>query len=177
MAALERAGVKWVLVGTHGANVYHDQSRATGNVDALVRARDYGIAIENLRGEFPRLRVEEKAGLACFVDFKFNVKVMHLLKPASPLYKAALSNSVPIARGYSIPTLEMALAEKFATIALPDYPMDRRYQAAADFANIVGNNRNVIELAKLQELADLYGAGVNDDGDAIAVPFDFMPPV
>src|SRR5262249_9409519 len=48
IAALHEAGIKPVLMGTHGINGYRDQARATDDVDVLVTKRDVRKAIRVL---------------------------------------------------------------------------------------------------------------------------------
>src|SRR5580692_10984724 len=56
---LNKAKVRFVLMGTYGINGYRYQARATQDVDVLVWAKDHERAVAALRAGFPRLKLED----------------------------------------------------------------------------------------------------------------------
>src|SRR5262245_13677356 len=55
IAALHRAGVNPVLMGTHGLSGYRSEARATQDVDVLVTKKDVRKAVWVLEQEYPYL--------------------------------------------------------------------------------------------------------------------------
>ena len=53
---LNKAGVRFVLMGTHGIGGWRSAPRATEDVDFLVRQKDHQKAVEAVRKSFPELK-------------------------------------------------------------------------------------------------------------------------
>src|SRR5262245_25026066 len=76
------------------------------------------------------------------------------MKPNQPLHRVAMRYTRRIetrARVYHVPSLEFALAMKFAAMVSPFRATDKKYIDAADFMRIVGANP-AIDLDKLVQL-------------------------
>src|SRR5438067_2353696 len=68
IAALHRAGVRCVLMGTHGLGGWRSEPRATQDVDVLVPKRDVRKAVRALRERYPDLEVSDTPAVARFID-------------------------------------------------------------------------------------------------------------
>lgn len=154
IAALHKAGIKCVLMGVHGINVYRDQARATQDVDVLVTKKDVRKAVRVLEEAFPYLEVRENAAVARFIDPVTQKVVLDVMKPASQAMQTVFRNVVPIGATHRIPDLEMALISKFMAMFSTNRRMDKRQLDAGDFGNMVMHNRARIDLQKLKRLGD-----------------------
>lgn len=92
------------------------------------------------------------------------------MKPKQPLCRVALKHTRVVGAGkqaHKIPTIEIALAMKFAFMMNPDRQDLDKYQDAADFGRIVYANPE-INSEKLAELGDLVypegGKGLLEKG-------------
>lgn len=169
IAALHRAGIHFVLMGTHGINGYRDQARATQDVDVLVTKKDTRKAVRLLQQTFPYLEVNENAAVARFLDPVTQKVVIDVMKPASRAMQTVFRYTIPIRGTHRIPDLEMALASKFAAMKAPTRRRDRKMQDLADFGNMVITNRQVLDVPKLQRLGDkVYPRGGQMIFDLIA---------
>jgi hypothetical protein len=86
--------------------------------------------------------------------------VIDLMKPNQPLFKVAFRQTIQEAEGYLIPTLEFALASKFAAMVSPNRQERKKYLDAADFMSIVEKNAPAIRLDRLRRLGErVYPGG------------------
>jgi hypothetical protein len=150
---LHAAGINPVLMGTHGINGYRDEARASQDVDVLVTKREVRKALRALEQAFPSLKVHENAAVARFVDPASQTVVLDVMKPSSQVMQLVFRNSVAVGDKYRIPTLEMALVSKYAAIRSPNRIPRKRHLDRADFTSMVEENRDVLDLDKLQKLA------------------------
>lgn len=150
---LNKAKVKVILMGTHGIGGYRDQSRATEDVDVLVRLADLRKAIKALRAAFPQLTFQDMTVVVRFRDPATGKPVIDLMKPLEPVYQLALRSTVKVGT-YYIPSLEMALVSKFAAMTSPNRSYDKKLIDGGDFVNMVRKNLKDIDRAKLRRLAD-----------------------
>lgn len=154
IAALHRAGINCVLMGTHGINGYRDEARATQDVDVLVVKKDVRKAVRTLQRLFPKLEVRENASVARFFDTVTGKVVIDVIKPSSRAMQMVFRNSIPIGKTHRIPTLEMAVISKFLAMQGTRRTMGKRMQDATDMVNMVVQNRRVLDVARLKQLAD-----------------------
>lgn len=156
---LNKAEVRFVVMGTHGISGYRDEARATQDVDVLVRRRDHLKAVAAIHKAYPKLVVVDQTAVTRFKDPVTDKGVIDLMKPYDPLYRLAFRNVVPVGSSYVIPSLEMALASKFAAMISPNRPPDKKHIDAGDFINIVRHNQDDIDLKKLKKLGDAVYEG------------------
>ncbi len=154
IAALHGAGINPVLMGTHGINVYRDEARATQDVDVLVTKREVRKAIRVLEEAFPYLEIMENSAVARFVDPVSQKGVLDVMKPSSQSMQAVFRNTVAIHDTHRIPTLEMALVAKFTALTAPNRRRVKRIQDLADFGNVLQNNRTVLDVDKMERIAE-----------------------
>jgi len=157
--ALNQAGVKFVVMGTHGIAGYRSEPRATQDVDVLVTKRDHQKAVTAIRKAFPKLGVLETPGVTRFTHPATGKGVIDLMKPSLPLYQLTFRNCVTVGGAYSIPNLEMALAAKFAAMVSPNRDPDKKLIDAGDFVNVVRYNRGDLDLRKLKRFGETVYPG------------------
>ncbi len=157
---LNRARNDFILMGTYGINGYRDQSRATQDVDVLVRAADHDRAVALLQENYPQLEVADYPVVTRFLDPRNARPVINVMKPASASLQAAFKNSVPVGKSHRIPNLEMALVSKFAAMVSPNRIQSKKLVDGGDFVNVVETNLAAIDQKKLRRLAEkVYRGG------------------
>jgi hypothetical protein len=89
------------------------------------------------------------------------VVLVHLIKQRELLFSAIFKNAVPITDApirYRVPTLEMALALKFAPMVSLNRSDDKKMYDAGDFIRMVRANPTLNQ-TKLSELGELVYPG------------------
>jgi hypothetical protein len=159
---LNKAGVKYVLMGTHGVGGWRSEARATDDVDFLIQKRYHAKAVRAIQQTFPELEMHDLAMVTRFVDPATKKVVVDLMKPAEPFYQAVFKNSVQAGFTHRIPDLEMALVCKFAAMISPHRSPKKKHIDAGDFMDIVEENSEVIDFGKLRRLAEKVHPGGGD---------------
>jgi hypothetical protein len=154
IAALHRAGVRCVLMGTHGLGGWRSEARATQDVDVLVTKKDLRKAVRALAEAYPELEFEDTPVVARFTDPATRQRVIDVMKPTQAVYQVVFRHTLPVGQTHRIPDLEMALAAKFAAMVSPNRLPDKKLIDAGDFVNVVRHNRDKINLQKLKRLGD-----------------------
>jgi hypothetical protein len=161
ITVLNNAKVQFMLVGAHGIGGWMKKSRATNDVDVIVAARGHKKAIKALTDAFPQLFVDDLPVVTRLRDRETQDVAIDVMKTHQDLFREALKNTVTIHAGrqaYKIPSLEMALALKFAPM-VSIYRSDiDKYQDAHDFGKIVVSNPE-IAMEKLVALGELVYPG------------------
>ena len=160
IAVLNRAGVRFVLMGTHGVGGWRSEPRATEDVDVLVQKRYHRKAVHAIQRAFPDLEMHDQQVVTRFVDPTTRMVAIDLMKPYEPFYQAVFTNSVPAGRTHRVPDLEMALVSKFAAIMSPNRVRKKKLIDAGDFLDIVEQNQEIIDMVKVCRLAEkVYRGG------------------
>lgn len=159
IAALNRAGIRPVLMGTHGLVGYRSESRATEDVDVLVTKREVRKALRVLEQEFSYLEVVDTAVVTRFRNAATQKIVLDVMKPISQATQAVFRNTLAVGRTHRIPTLEMALASKFLAIISATRGQAKKLVDMGDFVDVVQHNRAVLNLEKLSRLANTVHPG------------------
>ncbi|MEX2214120.1 MAG: hypothetical protein WD768_08335 [Phycisphaeraceae bacterium] len=170
---LNKAGVRFVLMGAHAmAGWLKGEARATLDVDVLIRKQHHKKAVAAISAAFPSLIAEENPVVTRFRDPALDVVVIDLMKPSHDIHAAVFENTVSGGKSHDIPSLEMALASKFAAMMSPNRQQPRKLTDAGDFGNMTLANRDKIDREKLHSLGELVypGGGV----DIIAMMDDFL---
>ncbi|MGE3804999.1 MAG: hypothetical protein AB7K24_10035, partial [Gemmataceae bacterium] len=160
---LNQAKIRFVLMGMHGIGGWRDEPRSTQDVDILIDGKDHSKAVKAIRTAFPGLLKQDFPVVTRFLDRATKKEVIDLMKPSVPLLEAAFTHSQRVGRTHAIPTLEMALALKFAAMISPDRRYDKKLQDGADFVNITNTNLSAISRGKLKELGEMVYAGGGDE--------------
>jgi hypothetical protein len=159
---LNAAKVSFTLVGAHGLGGWTGKPRATEDVDVVVGPRHVKKAVTALTKAFPNLVVDDHPAVVRLRDRETGAVSIDVMKPNQDVIRAALKNTREVRSGrlrYKVPSLEMALALKFAPmVSLNRSELDKQ-QDAVDFGRIVLANSNIDldTLAKLGEL--VYPSG------------------
>jgi hypothetical protein len=154
IAALNKAGVSFVLMGTHGINGYRSEARATQDVDVLVVKKDIRKAVRTLERVFPYLETVENSAVVRFVDPVTQKSVVDVIKPSSEAIREVFRHAVPVGKSHRIPDLEAAVFSKYLALTGPNRKPAKKLLDAADFTDIVVHNRAVIDLDKLLRLGN-----------------------
>jgi hypothetical protein len=164
VAALNQAEVNFVLVGAHGLSGWVADPRATRDVDVVVMSRHLKRATRALLEAFPHLQSVEYPAVIRFRDRTSGKIVIDALKQRE-LYREAFKHTRTVSASgqtYKIPSLEMALAMKFAAMLSPNRDDADRFQDAHDFINIVRANPE-FDRKKAAALGEQVCAGGGSD--------------
>src|ERR1700722_9365452 len=155
---LNKAKVKFTLVGAHGIAGWLLDPRASQDVDFLIHAQ-HKKAVQAVRKAFPELRVEEILVVTRFIDPATERPVIDLMKPDSDLHQAVPDYSVQVGKSHRVPDLEMALALKFAAIDSPNRRTNKKLLDKADFFSMVAAHGDEIAEDKLFSLGEMVKNG------------------
>jgi hypothetical protein len=158
---LNAAKISFTLVGAHGIGGWTGKPRATEDVDVVVAKRHVKKAVAALTGAFPHLDAVDLPVVVRLKDRATGAILIGVLKPLQPVICAALKQTRTVQAGrltYHVPSLEMALALKFAPmVSLNRSDLDK-LQDAVDFGRIVVNNPE-LDAANLATLGELVYPG------------------
>ncbi|CAN5557797.1 hypothetical protein BH10PLA2_BH10PLA2_29500 [soil metagenome] len=158
---LNRAKVKFVLAGLHGIGGWMNKPRATQDVDVLLWARHHKKGIKALRSAYPHLEQVDLLVVTRLMDPSTGNVVIDLMKSDQGVFQAAFKHTHQVemeGEHYLIPSLEMALAMKFAPMVSPNRQDLDKYQDAHDFGYMVQKNAS-IDLGLVEELGELIYPG------------------
>jgi hypothetical protein len=161
IAVLNSGRISFVLIGAFGLAGWTRVARATEDVDVIVAARHHKKAVRLLLNAFPQLGAEEHEVVTRLRDRETQAVAIDVTKPNQPLYRVSFKNAELIRSGsqeYRVPTLEMALAMKFAPMISLMRSDDKKHTDAADFIRMVRSNPE-IDLEKLAALGELVYPG------------------
>ena len=158
---LNAAGIRFILAGAHATSGWMNESRYTEDVDVLVVTRHVPAAIRTIRRAYPHLQLRDTPVVARFLDPLTKTVVVDVMKPNEPLHQVAMRHTHQIQtaeRSYFVPSLEFALAMKFAAMASHWRDRIKKIQDTFDFARMVQVNE-IINLRKLANLGERVYAG------------------
>src|SRR5262249_3675232 len=151
---LNKAGIKFVLMGTHAMSGWRDEPRATQDVDVLVQKRFHRKAVTALGQTYPDLTVQDLPAVTRFLDPATGKSVIDLMRPMELVHRTVFKNTVPVGDTHWIPNLEMALVCKYAAKISPNRLDDKQYIDAGDFINMVRTNQDDLDTEKLRQLGE-----------------------
>jgi|SRR5688572_12478548 hypothetical protein len=158
-AVLNRAKLKYVLVGAHAANGYIGRPRTTVDVDVIVQFPKK--ASKAIAAAFTGLTMVDTPVVIRFKRAD-GEEAIDLMKPiGSPLWNRLLKIAVTIdvdGTPVRIPPVEGVLAAKFSAMASPHRRHLDKQQDGVDFARIVTVN-DPLDLPLLEDLCELVYAG------------------
>ena len=155
---LNKAKIKFTLVGAHGIAGWLLDPRASQDVDFLIHAQ-HKKAVQAVRKAYPDLRVEEIMVVTRFIDPATDRPVIDLMKPDSDLHQNVPDYCVAVGKSHRVPDLEMALALKFAAMDSPYRKAIKKDQDAVDFASMVAAHGDEIADDKLYSLGEMVRNG------------------
>lgn len=153
--------LRYVLVGAHGISGWRQLPRATADVDVVVMARHHKKAVRAFLEAFTKLEEDDQEVVTRLRDLETKDVKIDVMKTNQPLYKAIFDNSTIVKvqhQEWRIPTLEMALAMKFAAMKSLVRADFKKYGDAGDFIRMVQVNSE-IDLEKLSDLGELVYPG------------------
>jgi hypothetical protein len=130
-------------------------------VDIVVVQRHVKKAVAALTGAFPHLEVDDQPAVVRLRDRETGAVAIDVMKPNQAIIHAALKHTQTVQSGrmsYKVPSLEMALALKFAPMVSLNRSDDDKHVDAADFIRVVRHNSD-IDLDQLARLGELVYAG------------------
>lgn len=156
---LNKAKLKYVLVGAHAANGYLGRPRTTVDVDVIVQFPKKASAA--IADAFRELTMVDTPVVIRFTR-PDGEEAIDLMKPiGSPLWNRLLKLAITVdvdGTPVRIPPLEGVLAAKFAAMASPHRRHLDKQQDALDFARIITVNEDV-DATLLGALGELVYAG------------------
>lgn len=158
---LNAAKVPFLLAGAHGINVWLEEPRATQDVDIVVAARQDKKAVRLLLARFPHLIADDHEAVIRLREPDEHKVIIDVMKAVQPHLRPFRKHSILITReGVSIPvpTIEMALALKFAPMVSPTREEGKKLRDAGDFVLLIKHNPE-IDLKSLHDLGDLVYPG------------------
>jgi hypothetical protein len=158
---LNAAKVSFTLVGAHGLGGWTGKPRATEDVDVVVSQRHVKKAVAALTTAFPDLEVDDQPAVVRLRNRETGAVVVDVMKPNQSVIHAALKNTHTVRSvrsTYNVPSVEMALALKFAPMVSLNRAEADKLIDSADFIRVVQNNANV-DLDKLAALGELVYRG------------------
>jgi len=158
---LTAAKVSFTLVGAHGLGGWTGKPRATEDVDIVVVQRHVKKAVAALTAAFPNLDVDDQPAVVRLRDRQTGAVAIDVMKPNQAVIHAALKHTHTVRSGrlsYKVPSLEMALALKFAPMVSLNRADDDKHVDAADFIRVIRHNAD-IDLDKLATLGELVYPG------------------
>jgi hypothetical protein len=158
-------------MGLHGYVGYMPEPRATQDVDVMVPYNSRARAKKAILARWPGLVVRELSQVTRFADPADPdpqgkpKQVIDLMHPWSPFQELILKEYVVVddTTQHRLPTLEAALASKYAAMVSPYRAYDDKEQDAVDFRRLVKANSNGIRETDLRRLADLIHEGGGAD--------------
>jgi len=157
---LHQAGIKPVLMGTHGLGGWRSEARATQDVDVLVRKKDIRKAVRALATAYPDLTIADFPVVTRFIDPATQKPVIDVMKPTQEVFRLVFRHTIAVGDTHEIPELEMALVSKFAAMVSPRRDVAKKFVDIGDFIDVVRHNRDDLDLRKLKRLADrVYPTG------------------
>ena len=161
ISVLSDAGVSFVLVGVHGLAGWMDEPRATQDVDVIVASKHHKKAVKSLLSAFPDLEAVDTPVVTRLRHRETQKVMIDVMKPNQQLFRASFRHTQTVhsaGKSYRIPSLEMAIAMKFAPMISLHRRDEDKYQDAHDFILMVKANPT-IDLKKLSELGQLVYPG------------------
>ena len=161
ISVLNAEGIDFMLIGAHAIVDWMPEARATKDVDVLVATRHHKKATCALLAAFPQLEADDMPVVTRLRDVQTRKILIDVVKQNEPLFRVALKHVRPATvegQPYRIPSLEMALAMKFAPMVSPNREDVKKLLDAHDFIVMVRANPD-IDLIKLAELGDFVYPG------------------
>jgi hypothetical protein len=155
---LNRAKIKFTLVGAHGIAGWLLDPRASQDVDFIVHAQ-HKKAVQAVHKAFPDLRIEDIMAVTRFIDPATERPVIDLMKPHSDLHQSVADYSIQVGKTHRVPDLEMALALKYAAIESPHRKSIKKGQDTVDFESMVAAHGDEIEDDKLFSFGEMVKNG------------------
>lgn len=167
---LNRAKIRFVLVGAYGIARWKKEGRATEDVDVVVWSRHVKKAISALLNAFPQLEAVDLPVVTRLREPQSQFVMIDVVKPVQQPYREAFKHTVQTKIGKEpclVPSLEMALVMKFAAMTSLYRAAEDKYRDAFDFIRMAKHNDNVDRENAAGLAALIYPDGGKDILDMI----------
>ena len=162
---LNKAKVRFVLVGAYGLAQWRKESRATEDVDVVVATKQIKKAVGVLTDAFPHLEPVDLPVVVRLKERGTDDVLIDVMKPVQQPYCEVFKHTRTLSEQgekYRIPTLEMAIVMKFCAMTSLYRAAEDKHRDAHDFIRMVKNNAD-IDKEKLSALGSLiYADGGKD---------------
>lgn len=166
IAAIDRAGADWVLVGAEAVNLYA-RPRATADVDLIIGAGRLAHVLRELRAEF---QSPEEIDISAAVRIP-SLNLDLIRSNSHPLFRIALERAV--ARGsMRIPPPEVVIALKFLSSISPWRAEDDRKQDSLDWIRVYRNQAPQLDRTEMIRLSGLAYPGAEREFQALLDKID-----
>lgn len=143
---LQREKISFVLVGAYGLVGWRKRARATEDVDLVVALKQVKKAVRVLQAAFADLDAEEHEVVVRLRNRQTGTVVIDVMKPIQPPYVDIFKYTHKVVEEgieYRVPSVEFALATKFAALISLSRMDEDKYLDAHDFALISKVNPDV----------------------------------
>lgn len=166
IAALERAGASWVVVGAEALNIYV-RPRATEDVDIVVAGGRFAYVLEEMRKEFEN---PQEVDISAAVRFP-GIGIDLVRSTTHALFRIALERAVT--KGpLRVPPPEVLLALKFLSCISPWRADVDRKQDALDLIRLYQTVAPHLDRAEATRLAGLAYPGAEREFTALLEKID-----
>jgi hypothetical protein len=151
IAALDRAGVRWALIGAHALNVYL-RPRATDDIDLVIDARRLDEALAAIVAELGEVTTDDIGAAVRVLDPPIDL----IRSDNHTLFHTALDEAVD-RQGVRVPTPELLVALKFLAATSPWRRAADRGQDTADLVRLYQDLGSKLDLeTTLRHAASVY---------------------
>jgi hypothetical protein len=155
------------MVGAHAANRYTGKPRHTVDVDFVAGKPKRLLGL--IKQSMPEIQIREFQAVNRL--YKNGEQVADIINPNTDLMRAALSQNQEF-EGFVIPTLEVMIALKYASMVSPNRARPDKRQDAVDFSRMVLNNEQTLDIQKISTLVQsIYD---NADRDVLRLIDDVL---
>jgi hypothetical protein len=179
------AGVRnWVLMGLHGYVGYLPMPRATQDVDVMVPYSQKVRAAKAIAERWPTLEMRALSQVVRFHDpgdldaDGIPKPVIDIMLPWSPFQETILKEHVYVdpETGHRLPTIEAAIASKYAALVSPHRSAEKKEYDAGDLRRLIKANHNSINILKLKSLAaQVWEGGGSEIEDFVSRALNDQP--
>jgi hypothetical protein len=175
---LNRARIRFLLVGVLGLAGWVRDPRACQYVDLLISPRRLGAAIDRIQRLFGEMNIVESEGFVEMVQATTGVlPAIRIHVSGHPLHEMVMRNSVatelpahevvirkrivsavPRVR-IRVPNLELAIARTFESMTRRPWSDAEKYQDAHDFLCMIKGNSE-LDMDRLRDLAEAHAKGL-----------------
>jgi hypothetical protein len=162
---LNKAKIRFVLVGAYGLAGWRKESRATEDVRVVVAVKQVAKAARVLQEAFPELEAVDLPVVVRLRERRSHDVAIDVMKPVQQPYVELFKHTHAVAsegQTYRVPSLEMAIVMKFSAMTSLYRSDADKFQDAHDFILMVQKNPD-FDRDKLAELGNLiYPEGGKD---------------
>lgn len=164
-ALFEKERVSYVLIGGHMLSFYTGAARATVDVDFIIGGADFSRAAKVIDKTYTQFKHNDRVYHVTYDSKKANQKDperIDLVRDTFPLFSEIVRRYCHILRAskhtVKIPTVEAAIALKFAASISPNRGDENKPIDNADLLRLI-RSRNNLDLNALMRLGDLVYQG------------------